>query len=110
MAKNVVAITIKKVGKLNRTSITPSLIAVFVLMVILFTSITPRFFSLQNFSVIFATLAISGIVSVGLTPVIISGVFDMSIGSIFGLTVVVVAKLFNIPNVAPPRSADVLLE
>jgi ribose transport system permease protein len=109
MAKNVLALAINKVGKLNKTSVTPSLIAVYVLMVILFTSITPRFFSLQNFSVIFATLAISGIVSVGLTPVIISGVFDMSIGSIFGLTVVVVAKLFNIPNVELPIILIILI-
>lgn len=109
MAEVVLEKALKKIIKLNRTSITPSLIAVYVLMVVLFTSITPRFFSLQNYSVIFATLAISGIVSVGLTPVILSGVFDLSIGSIFGLTVVVVAKLFNLPNVDLPIILIILM-
>lgn len=86
----------------NKNSVTPSLVVVYVAMIVFFSLINPRFFSFGNFRVIMASLAISGIVAVGLTPVVLSGNFDISIGSIFGLSVVVVAKLFNIPDVTIP--------
>jgi ribose transport system permease protein len=84
-----------RINIFNKNSITPSLIVVYALMVLVFSLINPRFFSLGNFKAIMASLAISGIVAVGLTTVVLTGNFDVSIGSIFGLTVVVVAKLFN---------------
>ncbi len=90
-------------------TVTRSLIIVYIVMVIFFSIINPRFFTFGNFKVILATLAISGIVAVGLTPVVLSGVFDMSIGSIFGLTVVVVAKLFNLPGIELPIILIILI-
>jgi ribose transport system permease protein len=56
-----------------------------------------------------AALAVSGIVAVGLTPVVLTKNFDMSIGSIFGLSVVVVAKLFNLPGASVPILAIILI-
>ena len=85
----------------NKSSITPSLIVVYALMVLIFSLVNPRFFSVGNFKAIMASLAVSGIVAVGLTPVVLTGNFDISIGSIFGLTVVVVAKLFNVAGGVP---------
>ena len=85
----------------NKNSVTISLIIVYAIMVLVFSLVNPRFFSVVNFKAIMASLAISGIVAVGLVPVVVTGNFDMSIGSIFGLTVVVVAKLFNIATGVP---------
>jgi len=93
---------LSRLNVFNSNSVTPSLIVVYILMILFFSMINPRFFSFGNFRVIMASLAISGIVAVGLTPVVVSGNFDISIGSTFGLAVVVVAKLFNIPDVTIP--------
>jgi ribose transport system permease protein len=86
----------------NKNSIVPSLIVVYILMTVIFSLINPRFFSLGNYKGIFATFSIAGIMAVGLSTVVISGNFDMSIGSIFGLSVVVVAKLFNLKGYTIP--------
>jgi ribose transport system permease protein len=93
---------LSKLNVFKKGSATPPLVVVYILMILFFSLINPRFFSFGNFRVIMATLAISGIVAVGLTPIVISGNFDISIGSIFGLSVVVVAKLFNLPGVTLP--------
>ena len=86
----------------NKNSIAPSLVLVYIIMIVFFSLINPRFFSLGNFKGIFATFSIAGVMAVGLSAVIISGNFDLSIGSIFGLTVVLVAKLFNLPGYSIP--------
>jgi len=86
----------------NKNSITPSLIIVYAIMILVFSLINPQFFSIGNFKGILATLSVAGIMAVGLTTVTISGNFDMSIGSTFGLTVVLVAKLFNIKGYTVP--------
>ena len=92
----------------NKNSIAPSLVVVYIIMIVIFTWINPRFFSLGNFKGIFATFSIAGIMAVGLSTVVISGNFDMSIGTIFGLTVVVVAKLFNLKGVTIPIPVIIL--
>ena len=98
----------RRISVFGRDSITPSLALVYALMVLVFSLINPRFFSLGNFKAIMASLAISGIVAIGLTPVILTRNFDISIGSIFGLGMVVVAKLFNIPGTAIPIPVIIL--
>lgn len=92
----------------NKNSIAPSLVVVYIVMTLIFALINPRFFSLGNYKGIFATFSIAGIMAVGLTAVIISGNFDMSIGSIFGLSVVVVAKLFNLKGYTVPIPVIIL--
>jgi ribose transport system permease protein len=93
----------------NKNSISPSLVVVYIIMIVIFTAINPRFFSLGNFKGIFATFSIAGIMAVGLSTVVISGNFDMSIGSIFGLAVVVVAKLFNLKDITIPIPVIILI-
>jgi ribose transport system permease protein len=93
---------VRRITLFGRDSVTPSLAIVYALMVLVFSLINPRFFSLGNSKAIMASLAISGIVAVGLTPVILTRNFDISIGSIFGLSMVVVAKLFNIRGTSFP--------
>jgi ribose/xylose/arabinose/galactoside ABC-type transport system permease subunit len=93
---------VRRISLFGRDSVTPSLAIVYALMVLVFSLINPRFFSLGNSKAIMASLAISGIVAVGLTPVILTRNFDISIGSIFGLSMVVVAKLFNVHGTTIP--------
>jgi ribose transport system permease protein len=100
---------LSRLNPFNKTSIAPALVVVYALMILVFSLINPRFFSLENFKAIMAALAVSGIVAVGLTPVVLTKNFDMSIGSIFGLSVVVVAKLFNLPGTTVPILAIILI-
>jgi len=99
---------LSRISVSGKNSIILSLIVVYGIMILVFSLINPRFFSVVNFKAIMASLAISGIVAVGLTPVVLAGNFDISIGSIFGLAMVVVAKLFNIPGVVIPIPLIVL--
>jgi ribose transport system permease protein len=89
---------LSRINVFNKNSITPSLIAVYGLMILVFSLINAQFFTIGNFRGILATLSILGIIAVGLTTVVLSGNFDLSIGSTFGLTAVLVAKIFNLEN------------
>ena len=100
---------LSRLNPLNKSSIAPALAVVYGLMVLIFSLINPRFFSLENAKAIMAAVAVSGIVAVGLTPVVLTKNFDMSIGSIFGLSVVVVAKLFNLPGTSIPIPVIILI-
>ena len=100
---------LSRLNPFNKSSIAPALAVVYGLMVLIFSLINPRFFSLENAKAIMAAVAVSGIVAVGLTPVVLTKNFDMSIGSIFGLSVVVVAKLFNLPGTSVPIIAIILI-
>jgi len=91
-----------KINIFNKNSITPSLIIVYLAMIIFFSSLNPLFVSLQNIKGILANLGINGIMAVGLTVVILTGNFDLSIGSVLGVTAVICAKLFNIQNATIP--------
>ena len=72
---------LSRANPFNKSSIAPALAVVYGLMVLIFTLINPRFFSLENAKAIMAAVAVSGIVAVGLTPVVLTKNFDMSIGS-----------------------------
>ena len=80
----------------NKNSMTPTLIIVYAVMILLFSLINPLYVSLANIKGIFANLTISGIMAVGLTTVILTGNFDISIGSILGMAAIVCSKLYNI--------------
>lgn len=100
---------LSRLNPFNKSSIAPALAVVYGLMVLIFSLINPRFFSLENAKAIMAAVAVSGIVAVGLTAVVLTKNFDMSIGSIFGLSVVVVAKLFNLPGTSIPIPVIILI-
>jgi ribose transport system permease protein len=108
MSRNNVKSVLNQINVFNKNSITPSLIIVYVVMILFFSLINPRFFSIGNFRGILATLSVVGIMSVGLSTVVISGNFDLSIGSTFGLAVVLVAKLFNLKEFALPIPVIIL--
>jgi ribose transport system permease protein len=86
----------QKINIFKVNSISPSLVVVVILMYVLFGGINRDFFSLQNFKGIIASLSVTGIMSVGLAFVVLTGNFDVSIGSILGISAVVMGKLFNI--------------
>jgi len=77
-------------------SISPSLVIVVIIMYMIFGGINQDFFSFQNFKGIIASLSVTGIMSVGLAFVVLTGNFDVSIGSILGISAVIMGKLFNI--------------
>ena len=59
-------------------------VIVFVLLflIILFTVMSPRFFSSSTFFTILKQVSITGIISVGMTMVIMTGGIDLSVGSV----------------------------
>lgn len=86
----------QKINIFKVNSISPSLVLVLIIMFVLFGSINSDFFSFQNFKGIIASLSVTGIMSVGLAFVVLTGNFDVSIGSILGISAVVMGKLFNV--------------
>lgn len=62
-----------------------------VAMCIVFTSLTPRFFSLRNFIIILQQAVILLVAGLGVTFVILGGSIDLSVGSIVGLSALVAA-------------------
>ncbi len=55
--------------------------------------LTPSFLNIRNFSNIFRQVSITGIISVGMAFVIITGGIDLSVGSIAGVTAMVATSL-----------------
>lgn len=58
-------------------------------LVVIFGLINPRFFSLENFSVIGRQTAIVAVIAFGMTFVLTAGHIDLSVGSIVGLVVMI---------------------
>jgi len=86
----------------SKNSITPTLLIVYLGMIVFFTLLNPLFLSGKNIIGILSNLSIFGIMAVGLTFVMLTGNFDISIGSITGFAVIMTAKLFNLPGVSIP--------
>jgi len=86
----------QKINIFKVNSISPSLIIVLVVMYSIFGGVNHDFFSVQNFKGIIAGLSVYGFMAVGLTFVVLTGNFDVSIGSILGISAVIIGKLFNI--------------
>ncbi len=90
-------------------SIAPSLVIVFILMCVIFGSINPQFLSFVNFKTILSGLSVYGMMAVGLTFVVLTGNFDVSIGSIVGICSIVMAMMFNIEGVTIPIPVIILI-
>lgn len=67
------------------------LILGFIVLVLILTA--PGFFTLRNILNIFRNMAITGVISLGMTMVIIGGEIDLSVGSSIALSAVVVATV-----------------
>jgi len=99
---------LETINVFNKNSMTPTLIVVYALMIILFFSINPLYVSIANIKSIFANLTIAGIMAIGLTTVILAGNFDLSVGSVLGVSAIVCAKLYNIEGIAIPLPVVIL--
>lgn len=72
---------------------TPTLIGIIVVILVLFSLTSENFLTIQNIKGIFNNFAVFGVLSAGVTIVMIGGGFDLSIGSIAGLAGIVSAVL-----------------
>lgn len=66
-----------------------------VLMLIVFTAINPAFLSLRNIGNALTFTVELGLIALAMTLLMTSGEFDLSVGSVFGFTPVVMWALFN---------------
>lgn len=72
---------------------TPTLIGIYVVMLLLFSLGSENFLTLQNMRGIFNSFAVFGIMAAGITVVMIGGGFDLSVGSAAGLAGIVSSVL-----------------
>ncbi|CAN5345215.1 ABC transporter permease [soil metagenome] len=72
-----------------------ALVPAIVLVIAAFAIINPNFIRIQNLNTVLIGLAFIGIVAVGQTIVVITGNFDLSVGSTAALTAVVGAELMS---------------
>lgn len=72
---------------------TPTLIGLYIVMIIIFTIADKNFLTIQNFRGIFNNFAVFGVLASGIMVVMLAGGFDLSIGSISGLVGIVSAVL-----------------
>jgi len=70
-----------------------SLIILYIAMVVIFASFSPHYLTVGNFKSIFNNMAVLGILSAGITIVMIAGGFDLSIGSTMGLVGIICAVI-----------------
>src|SRR5438552_16165415 len=87
---------VSRVLKINSTL---ALLAAFLLMCVIFGSLSPTFFTAANAFTVTNTLAVVGISAVGMTLVLISGGVDLSVGSTAALAGAVASGLW--PNLLP---------
>jgi ribose transport system permease protein len=81
---------LKKLSSFREATLLLTIIAISVMM----TFLSPAFLSVENLRTTAIGLATDGIVVTGMTVAIISGGFDLSVGSILGLAGVVAGKCF----------------
>ncbi|MBM3706217.1 MAG: ABC transporter permease [Actinobacteria bacterium] len=72
---------------------TPTLIGIYIVMIVLFSLASENFLVIQNIKGIFNNFAVFGILAAGVTVVMIGGGFDLAIGSTAGLAGIVSAVL-----------------
>src|SRR5260221_12525266 len=72
------------------------------LMLLVLAIFVPQFRDLQNITNITRNFSFVGIVAMGMTCVILTGGIDLSVGSVWGMTAVVVAYLLTHAPPPPP--------
>lgn len=82
-------------------------IAALILIVAFFYALEPAFLSERNVRAILNVVSFVGIIAIGQTILLVSGEFDLSVGSVAGLSAVVAAKLMTV--LALPVPAAILL-
>lgn len=77
-------------------------VAALILLVAFFFVIEPAFLSDRNVRAILRVVSFIGIIAVGQTILLVAGEFDLSVGSVAGLSAVVAAKLMTAMALAVP--------
>lgn len=87
----------KRIGSLftSKTS-APALLVLYIVMVLVFSLLTPNYFTATNFKLIASNLAVGGIITLGVFFVMLSGGFDLSVGALTALTAVLIVYMFKI--------------
>jgi simple sugar transport system permease protein len=75
-----------------------------VLLVVTFTTINPTFVSLLNVGNLLAFTVELGLIALAMTLLMTSGEFDLSVGSVFGFTPVIMWTLFNMGAMSLPAA------
>jgi len=101
--------SISKFNIFKMNSVTPSLLIIYGAMILFFSVLNPLYVSIENIKSIYSNLAISGIMAAGLSVVVLTGNFDLSIESTVGIAAIISAKLFNIPGVNIPIPVVILI-
>ena len=78
---------------LARPEVGPAILLI--LEIIVFTAINPAFLSVLNISNTLAFTVELGLIALAMTLLMTAGEFDLSVGSVFGLTPVLMWALFN---------------
>ena len=86
------------INRLNKKTIILPLILTYILLTIIFSIINPIFFSIRNIGVLLIVLSLPGITALGETFVLLTRNVDLSVGSIIGVTSIMVAWLYNLEN------------
>ncbi|HTD96646.1 MAG TPA: ABC transporter permease, partial [Edaphobacter sp.] len=71
-------------------------VLVLVLLLVLFSALTPSFLTANNLSILAKHVAISALLAVGMTFVVLTGGIDLSVGSVAGLAGMVAGGLLTI--------------
>ena len=71
------------------------LLGVLVLLCVLAASVSPQFLKLSNLVNVLRQMALYGVVSIGMTFVILTAGIDLSVGSIIGIVAIIVTQLLN---------------
>ena len=66
-----------------------SALAIFIFLIIVFTFLNDRFLNSRNFMVILSTYPELALVALGITILMISGEFDLSVGSVFAVSPII---------------------
>jgi erythritol transport system permease protein len=90
----------KKVSGLSKTDIQQILLKgrafiALILVVIVFTSLSPQFMSTENLVIMSKHVAINALLAIGMTFIILTGGIDLSVGSIVGMTAMIAGGLIN---------------
>lgn len=91
--------TFRRVYVNNSNTLT--LLGIFIILIAMFSITSPQYLSIPNLKSILGNLGIFGILLTGIVIVMISGGFDLSVGSVVGFVGVVIAKLFRIETQLP---------
>ena len=89
-----------KLGKINKGKILlilkkQGILIFFALLLLSVSLVSDKFLSLRNITLVLRQVSITGVMACGITFILISGNFDLSIGSLLSLTTVIVINLHD---------------